>query len=136
MRELVMPFPAGDGLQPIHPGEILGDDLETMDLSAGQFAAHIGVPPNAVTEILRGKRRVTAPMALRFGKAFGTDPRYWTNLQSLYEIKKAQAEIGDTLAAINPLPTRSFKRMLSDMADSGVWDIESDDDPPTPRKIS
>jgi antitoxin HigA-1 len=104
MRELKMPFPADDGLPPIHPGEILGDDLEAMDLSAGQFAAHIGVPLNAVTEILRGERRVTAPMALRFGKAFGTDPRYWTNLQSLYETKKAQAEIGDALSTITPLP--------------------------------
>jgi addiction module HigA family antidote len=99
-----MPFPADDGLPPIHPGEILGDDLEALDLSAGQFAAHIGVPLNAVTEILKGERRVTASMALRFGKAFGTDPRYWTNLQSLYEIKKAQTEIGDALSAITPLP--------------------------------
>lgn len=48
-----MPFPADDGLPPIHPGEILGDDLEALDLSAGQFAAHIGVPLDAVTEILR-----------------------------------------------------------------------------------
>jgi addiction module HigA family antidote len=131
-----MPFPADDGLPPIHPGEILGDDLEAMDLSAGQFAAHIGVSLNAVTGILRGERRVTAPMALRFGKAFGTDPRYWTNLQSLYEIKKAQAEVGDALAAIDLLPTRCFKQMLSDMAESGVWDIESDDEPPTPPQIS
>ena len=71
----------------IHPGEILRDDLEALGLSARRFAEHIGVPPNAVTEILRGERRVTAPMALRFAKAFGTDPRYWTNLRSLYETK-------------------------------------------------
>ena len=80
-----MTFPAIDNLPPIHPGEILRDDLEALGLSARRFAEHIGVPPNAVTEILRGERRVTAPMALRFAKAFGTDPRYWTNLQSLYE---------------------------------------------------
>jgi addiction module HigA family antidote len=77
--------------------------LEALDLSAGQFAAHIGVPMNAVTEILRGERRVTAPMALRFGKAFGTDPLYWANLQSLYEIKKPQSEIGDALSTTTPL---------------------------------
>jgi addiction module HigA family antidote len=98
-----MTFPATDNLPPIHPGEILRDDLEALGLSARRFAEHIGVPPNAVTEILRGERRVTAPMALRFAKAFGTDSRYWTNLQSLYETKKAQAEIGDALATINPL---------------------------------
>jgi addiction module HigA family antidote len=99
-----MTFLATDNLPPIHPGEILRDDLEALGLSARRFAEHIGVPPNAVTEILNGQRRVTAPMALRFAKAFGTDPRYWTNLQSLYETKKAQAEIGDALASINPLP--------------------------------
>ena len=75
-----MPFPADNGLPSIHPGEILGDDLEAMNLSAAQFAAHVGVPLNAVTEILKGERRVTAPMALRFGKAFGTNPRCWTNM--------------------------------------------------------
>ena len=68
-----MTFPAIDNLPPIHPGEILRDDLEALSLSARRFAEHIGVPPNAVTEILRGERRVTAPMALRIGKAFGTD---------------------------------------------------------------
>jgi len=99
-----MTFLATDNLPPVHPGEFLRDDLEALGLSARRFAEHIGVPPNAVTEILRGERRVTAPMALRIGKAFGTDPRYWTNLQSLYETKKAQAEIGDALSAITPLP--------------------------------
>ncbi|EWY37894.1 hypothetical protein N825_15950 [Skermanella stibiiresistens SB22] len=72
-------------------------------MSARRFAEHVGVPPNAMVEILRGERRVTAPMALRFAKAFDTDPRYWTNLQSLYEIKKAQEEIGDLIAAIPSL---------------------------------
>jgi plasmid maintenance system antidote protein VapI len=43
-------------------------------------------------------------MALRLGKAFGTDARYWTNLQSIFETKVAQAEIGDALDAIQPLP--------------------------------
>jgi addiction module HigA family antidote len=99
-----MTFPAIDNLPPIHPGEILRDELDALGLSARRFAKHISVPPNAVTEILRGDRRVTAPMALRFAKAFGIDPRYWTNLQSLYETKKAQAEIGDSLALIRPLP--------------------------------
>jgi antitoxin HigA-1 len=82
-----MTFPATDNLPPIHPGEVLRDDLEALGLSARRFAGHIGVPPNAVTEILNGERRITAPMALRFAKAFGTDARYWTNLQSLYETK-------------------------------------------------
>lgn len=100
-----MSFPATDNLPPIHPGEFLRDDLDALGLSARRFAEHIGVPPNAVTEILNAERRVTAPMALRLAKAFGTDPRYWMTLQSLYETKKARAELGDALDAIKPLPT-------------------------------
>ncbi|QCO00230.1 addiction module antidote protein, HigA family (plasmid) [Azospirillum argentinense] len=99
-----MSYPAIDNLPPIHPGEMLRDELEALGLSARRFAEHIGVPPNAVTEILKGERRVTAPMALRLGKAFGTDPRYWANLQSIYETKVAHAEIGDAIDAIKPLP--------------------------------
>ncbi len=99
-----MNHPAIDNLPPVHPGEMLRDDLDALGLSARRFAEQIGVPPNAVTEILKGQRRVTAPMALRLGKALGTDPRYWTNLQSLYETKVARAEIGDAIDAIAPLP--------------------------------
>lgn len=100
-----MSFPAIDNLPPVHPGEFLRDELEALGLSARRFADHIGVPANAVTGILNGGRGVSAQMALRLAKAFGTDARYWTNLQSLYETKLAQAEIADALAAIKPLPT-------------------------------
>jgi addiction module HigA family antidote len=84
-------YPAIDNLPPIHPGEFLRDELEALHMSARGFAAHIGVPPNAITGILNGKRGVSAEMALRFARAFGTSEQYWTNLQSLFEIKKARA---------------------------------------------
>jgi antitoxin HigA-1 len=96
-------IPAIDHLPPVHPGEILGDELETLGMSARKFAEHIGVPPNAVTAILNGERGVSAAMALRFGKAFGTGSGYWMRLQNLYEEKLALAEIGDKLDAILPL---------------------------------
>lgn len=99
-----MSHAAADNLPPIHPGEMLRDDLEALGLSARRFAEHIGVPPNAITEILNAQRRITAPMALRLGRAFGTDPRYWMNLQSIYETKMARAELGDAINAIEPLP--------------------------------
>lgn len=98
-----MSFPAVDNLPPIHPGEILRDELEALHFSARRFAEHIGVPSNAVSEILNGKRRVTAQMALRLGRAFTTGPDYWMNLQNLYDSKRAQAEIGAAVAAITPL---------------------------------
>jgi antitoxin HigA-1 len=98
-----MSFPAVDNLPPIHPGEILRDELEALHLSARRFAEHIGVPSNAVSEILNGKRRVTAQMALRLGRALGVTPEYWMNLQNAYDAKRAQAEIGAVVAAIQPL---------------------------------
>lgn len=100
-----MSHPAIDNLPPIHPGELLRDDLEALGLSARRFADHIGVPPNAVTGLLNGSRGVSAQMALRLGRAFGTDARYWMNLQSLYETKRAEAEFGEAIAAITPLPS-------------------------------
>ena len=93
-----------DNLPPVHPGEILRDELDALDMSARKFAEHIGVPPNAVTEILNGERRITAAMALRLGKAFGTGERYWMNLQSHYEAKLARADLAGKLDAIQPLP--------------------------------
>jgi addiction module HigA family antidote len=97
-------YPVVDNLPPVHPGEILRDELEALNMSARKFAEHIGVPPNAVTEILNGERRVTAAMALRLGKAFDTGERYWMNLQSYYEAKVARAELAGKLDAIRPLP--------------------------------
>lgn len=94
---------ATDNLPPVHPGELLADELEALDLSARKFAEHIGVPPNAVTEILNGDRRVTAEMALRLGKAFSTGERYWMNLQSNYDAKVAREKMRDKLDAIKSL---------------------------------
>lgn len=100
-----MSYPACDNLPPIHPGEILRDELEALALSARKFAGHIHVPPNAVTAILNGNRAVTAQMALRLGQAFGTGPGYWMRLQDIYEEKIARAEMGDQLACITQLAT-------------------------------
>jgi addiction module HigA family antidote len=86
-----MPYPAIDNLPPVHPGEMLRDELEALRLSARKFADHIGVAPNAVTVILNGDRGISAEMALRLGRVFGTSEQYWMNLQSLYEAKKARA---------------------------------------------
>jgi len=99
-----MAYPATDNLPPIHPGEILRDELEALGLSARKFAEHIKVPPNAVTEILTGERGITAAMALRLGRAFDTGERYWMNLQDLYEAKRARVELAETLESIKPLP--------------------------------
>jgi addiction module HigA family antidote len=94
---------ATDKLPAIHPGDILADELEALGLSARKFADHIGVPPNAVTAILHGDRSVTAEMAMRLGKAFGTGELFWINLQSHYDAKIAREKMRDKIAAIEPL---------------------------------
>jgi addiction module HigA family antidote len=82
-----------DNLPPIHPGQFLRDELDALGLSARKFAAHVHVPHNAITGILNGDRAISAQMAIRLGRAFDTTPRYWQNLQAIYDLKRAQAEM-------------------------------------------
>jgi addiction module HigA family antidote len=76
-----------------HPGEVLREDyLVPLGLSARALAKSLGVPPNRLTEIMRGERDVTADTAIRLARYFRTDPRFWLNLQAAHDISKAQAE--------------------------------------------
>jgi addiction module HigA family antidote len=86
----------------IHPGEHLAEELEELGLSAAEFSRQIDVPVNRVTGILNGQRGITADTALRLGHWFGTSPEFWLNLQSLYELRLARAEVG---ARVDRLPT-------------------------------
>ena len=79
---------------PIHPGEILTDELAELNLSAAELARQIEVPPNRISQILAGKRNISADTALRLGRYFGTTPDFWINLQKTYELDLARAEIG------------------------------------------
>jgi addiction module HigA family antidote len=74
-----------------HPGEILREEyLVPLGLSARALAKEIDVPANRLTEIMRGTRDVSADTAIRLGRYFGTDPRFWLNLQTSYDISKAE----------------------------------------------
>ena len=74
-----------------HPGEILREEyLIPLGLSARALAKLLDVPANRLTEIMRGTRDVTADTAIRLGRYFGTDPRFWLNLQSAYDLSKAE----------------------------------------------
>ena len=98
-----MAYRAVDNLPAVHPGEILVDELQAIDYSATKFAAHIGVPTNAITAIMNGERGISAEMALRLGQAFGTGERYWMNLQSYYEAKLAREKMAGKIGTIRPL---------------------------------
>jgi addiction module HigA family antidote len=89
---------------PIHPGEILADELEEIGLSAKKLADVIQVPPNRLYQILAGKRSMTADTALRLSRYFGTSPDFWMNLQTAYELDSARQRIGK---AIERIPHRS-----------------------------
>jgi addiction module HigA family antidote len=81
-------------MRPIPPGEILAEEIEARSLSASALAAACGVVPNRITQILSGKRAITADTALRFGRYFGTTPEFWMNLQQSYDLKLAQQAVG------------------------------------------
>jgi antitoxin HigA-1 len=74
-----------------HPGEILREEyLVPLGLSARALAKQLDVPANRLSEIMRGARDVTADTAIRLGRYFGTDPRFWLNLQAAYDLSKAE----------------------------------------------
>ena len=89
---------SGNCMQPVHPGEILGEELDERGLSASALAAALGVPLNRVTAILNGQRGVTADTALRLARYFGTTPQLWLNLQKTFELRVAEIQSGSDIA--------------------------------------
>jgi antitoxin HigA-1 len=83
-----------------HPGEYLKEILEELDISQADFARTTGLSTMRISHIIRGKRPVTAEMALIFGKSFGQTPQYWLNLQAIYDLKIAEGSIGPRLMKI------------------------------------
>jgi addiction module HigA family antidote len=92
-------------LDPIHPGEILLEDfMKPFNLSINQLAREIDVPAGRISEIVNGKRAITADTALRLGRLFGVSPEIWTGLQTDYELRIARRKIGTILETrIHPL---------------------------------
>lgn len=91
--------------RPIHPGEILIDELAEIGLRPVELAQRLGVPDNRIYQILHGRRSITADTALRLGKFFNTGPEFWLNLQQAYELDVARQEIGANLDKITPYQT-------------------------------
>ena len=89
--------------RPVHPGEILKDELDELGVTPTELARQIEVPPNRVSQIVAGKRAITGDTALRLGHWFGSAPEFWLNLQAQYELALAARETGE---AIRRLPTR------------------------------
>ena len=93
-----------DGMRPVHPGEILADELDELGMTANALAKALSVPANRVTAILKGQRGITADTALRLSHYFGTTPQFWLNLQKSYELRLAEIASGQQIAAaVQPL---------------------------------
>jgi addiction module HigA family antidote len=80
--------------RPIHPGVILGEELQALHMSLSALATAIGVVPNRISQIVAGKRDITADTALRLARFFGVSPDFWMNLQKTYELDLAIREHG------------------------------------------
>lgn len=86
-------------LPPIHPGKILFEEfLEPLGISQYRLAKDTSVPPRRINEIVHQKRAITADTALRLGIFFNMSPHFWMNLQSRYELEKAEDQLEDKLA--------------------------------------
>ncbi len=84
-----------------HPGEVLREEfLAPLGMSARTLARALRVPANRLTEIMRGERNVSADTAIRLGRYFGTDPRFWLNLQAAHDL--SVAEQGHDYSGIEP----------------------------------
>jgi len=80
---------------PIHPGEILADELAELQMSAAPLGRELHVPAHRITQILHRRCALTADTALRLGQWFGTGPELWINLQKQYELRLAEQEVGE-----------------------------------------
>ncbi len=75
-------------LTPVHPGEVLKDELEELGMSQTDIAKHIGVLPKTINEICLGKRSINASMAMKLSRALGASPQFWLNLQNNWELSQ------------------------------------------------
>ena len=92
-----------NNLPPVHPGEFLKENLDELRISQAEFARTIGLSAMRISLVVKGKRPVTAEMALLFGKVFGQTPQYWINLQATYDLKIAEKVMSDRIEGIREL---------------------------------
>ena len=91
-------------LKNIHPGEILKEEfLLPLNITAYRLSKETGIPQTAISEIVKEKRRITAPVALKFSKFFGTTPQFWLGLQDDYDLEEEENHIKKDLDNIHSM---------------------------------
>src|ERR1700719_2217956 len=102
-------------LYPIHPGEILADELAELNKSPAELARELHVPANRISQLVAGKRAMTADTALRLERWLGVSAAFWMNLQKRYELDIAREKSDDILKMIEPLHQTSRKLKLQQL---------------------
>jgi addiction module HigA family antidote len=104
-------------LDPITPGEILREDfMEPLEISINQLARDLSVPPNRISEIVNGKRAITADTALRLQRYFGIEAQFWLNLQNEFDLRMMKRKIwSDIERRIIPVKTSEIETGKSRM---------------------
>jgi addiction module HigA family antidote len=88
-----------NGMRPIHPGEILREEyLKPLEMSVNALSKALHVPTTRMNEIVRENRGITADTVMRLARYFGTSERFWLNLQTEYELRKAQINKAEQVA--------------------------------------
>ena len=105
-------------LDPITPGEILREDfMEPLNISINRLSRDLSVPPNRISEIVNGKRAITADTALRLQRYFGIEAQFWLNLQSEYDLRIVRRQIwSDLEQRIIPVQNLQTKLIHDDFA--------------------
>jgi len=97
-------------LPPVHPGEILREDLmKPLGIPINQLARDLRVPPPRISEIVNCRRNLTADMRLRLGRYFGNTPQFWMNLQAAYDLEVATRASAARIAR-DPAPASGVNR--------------------------
>lgn len=99
-----MANPLLKGIRPVHPGEILREDvLPALGRPKTEIARLLGISRQTLYDLLKEKQPITAPMALRIGKLVGNGPNLWINMQRAYDLEMAEREMGEEIAKIPTL---------------------------------
>lgn len=119
-----------DMLVPVRPGDILADEfMQPLGLSANKLARKLGVPPNRISEIIKGRRSISADTALRLSQAFGTSPEFWMNLQSAYDLaieqQRSMRQIRRTISRIGEAPSDDGEKAVNAQAAAQAAGMES-----------
>jgi addiction module HigA family antidote len=98
-----MPAKKSNRLPNVHPGEVLLEDfLKPMGISQYRLAKELAVSESTISDLARGRRSLTADMALRLAKFFAVTPQFWLNLQEMYDLEEAEHKLHNTISRIRP----------------------------------